>query len=230
MTLDEVTGVPGAVAVASAVAHVTLAFEGPPLTSLTVKVAAAVPLLPSTTLTSSIRKLGTRSPGLLKFSTTANVSGLNVAHTPMPRAAKPAQMSAMSAAVPPPAARRREDRIAALSIVGLIGSSFMPSVTNCRNRWLPVAKPRRVMKRARDFEQRAGPDLADVVHFSRVAPKTRVARNAPSLRLICVGSMSAKVSGLCGFPFGADGRCAGIGKAPDAVVVVVDEPRRDLVR
>ena len=57
LTLDEVTGVPGAVAVASAVAHVTLAFEGPPLTSVTVKVAPVVPLLPSTTLTSLIRKL-----------------------------------------------------------------------------------------------------------------------------------------------------------------------------
>ena len=32
---------------------------------------------------------------------------------------------------------------------GLSGESFMPSVTICRARWLPVAKPRRVMSRAR---------------------------------------------------------------------------------
>ena len=52
---------------------------------------------------------------------------------------------------------------------------------------------------------------------------------APSVVLICVGSMSAKVSGLCGRPFAPTRADAGVGKAPDPVVVVVGVARRELV-
>ncbi len=89
-------------------------------------------------------------PGRSNASTTVPVLGLMTsALAPMPRVAKPAQMSAMSDAVPPPALAAAMTESRPCSSVGFHGSSFMPSVTNCRMRSLPTAQPRRLMNRAR---------------------------------------------------------------------------------
>ena len=96
------------------------------------------------------------------------MSGLNVAHTPMPRAAKPAQMSTISSAVPPPR-RRHQDRITARERRG-IGRVQLHAVGHELQESLIAggeAEPRD--EPCPDLEQRHAPDLADVVHFVRRA-------------------------------------------------------------
>ena len=104
LCVDVVSAPATTVAVPSAVAKLTRDSASDGLASVTLNVKVFVPTFPSVRLTSLIENVGTGSPGTLKFSVTAPVVALfTIASTPMPRAAKPAQMSAMSAAVPPPA-------------------------------------------------------------------------------------------------------------------------------
>ena len=120
------------------------------LARVTVKPKVAMPALPSAAVTSLIEKLGADPVGVRKLSTTVLLLELTAdASTPMPRAAKPAQMSAMSAAVPPPAlaAARIESR--PCSSVGFDGIELHAVGDELQHALVADREASRVMKRAR---------------------------------------------------------------------------------
>ena len=96
--------------------------------------------------------------------------------TPMPRAAKPAQMSSRSAAVPPPASAAARIASRPCKSVGLSGIELHPVGHELQDPLVAVG-PARARDEARPhLEQRAGPDLADVVHFKGRVGDERAAR------------------------------------------------------
>jgi hypothetical protein len=61
-----------------------------------------------------------------------------VAPKPIPRVAKPSQMSSSSSLLKPAASAASKELRPSIR-VGLTGSSFIASVTSCSMRWLPAA-------------------------------------------------------------------------------------------